>query len=240
MNVRLVTFDLDDTLWKTHRTILRAEQEMRRWISFHEPRYLWVDREETKSIRQEVLSERPSCSHNVTEIRIRILRRCFLQAGVSSARAHNLAERAFAVFLDWRNRVELYFGAREVLARLREYYIVASVTNGNVQVHKTPLKDCFDFSLSAAEVGSGKPDPELFLATLDRAGVFANDAVHVGDHLEADIAGASNVGMNAVLVDHLRRSSPPAGVPVVSHLPQLPTVIESLRSRATRAPSALS
>ena len=237
MSVRLVTFDLDDTLWKSHRTILRAEQEMRRWIAFHEPRYLLIGREEIKSIRERALQEKPSCSHDVTEIRIRLLRRCFRQAGVPTVRAQDLAERAFAVFLDWRNRVELHAGAHEVLERLRKDYVVASITNGNAQVHKTPLKDCFDFSLSAVEVGSGKPNPELFLAALDRSGVSAKNAVHVGNHLEADIAGALRVGMNTVLVDHVHKSSPPDGVPVVRHLSRLPAVIQALREKAPRIPA---
>jgi HAD superfamily hydrolase (TIGR01458 family) len=46
----------------------------------------------------------------------------------------------------------------------------------------------------------GKPSPDFFRLALDAAGVPPEHAVMVGDDLAADIAGAQQVGMRAILV----------------------------------------
>jgi putative hydrolase of the HAD superfamily len=47
------------------------------------------------------------------------------------------------------------------------------------------------------EVGVRKPDAEIFHATLSRAGVPPDEAVHIGDNPDADVAGALAIGMRA-------------------------------------------
>lgn len=47
------------------------------------------------------------------------------------------------------------------------------------------------------EVGVRKPDAEIFQATLARAGVRPEEAVHIGDNPDADVVGAQAVGMRA-------------------------------------------
>lgn len=48
------------------------------------------------------------------------------------------------------------------------------------------------------EVGRSKPHPSAFLTTLDALGATPAEAIHVGDLLRTDIAGAQRVGMRAV------------------------------------------
>ncbi|MCS7048588.1 MAG: HAD-IA family hydrolase [Verrucomicrobiae bacterium] len=54
----------------------------------------------------------------------------------------------------------------------------------------------------SCEVGVEKPHPAIFQSALTSAGVPAETAVHFGDSLEDDIAGAEAVGMRAVHVEH--------------------------------------
>jgi putative hydrolase of the HAD superfamily len=85
----------------------------------------------------------------------------------------------------------------------------------------TPL---VDFIVISAEVGVRKPDPGIFRMALDRAGVRAEDAIHVGDLLEEDVEGARRAGVRAVLIDRKKRitpGGPPAGVRVVTTLAEL-------------------
>jgi putative hydrolase of the HAD superfamily len=58
-----------------------------------------------------------------------------------------------------------------------------------------------DFCISSAEVGAEKPDPAIFQAALERAGVAPEEALHVGDQHRSDVLGAQGVGMHAVLID---------------------------------------
>jgi putative hydrolase of the HAD superfamily len=53
--------------------------------------------------------------------------------------------------------------------------------------------------LSAVDVGWIKPHPAIFEHALNQLGLKAEEVVFVGDNPEADIAGAKNVGMKAVL-----------------------------------------
>lgn len=51
------------------------------------------------------------------------------------------------------------------------------------------------------ELRHRKPEPEIFLAVCDRAGVSPEDVLMIGDNPEADVAGAMRVGMSAALID---------------------------------------
>ena len=57
--------------------------------------------------------------------------------------------------------------------------------------------------LSAADVGFLKPHPMIFETVLLCLGVNAGEAVFVGDSLAADIVGAQQVGMKAILRERL-------------------------------------
>lgn len=48
------------------------------------------------------------------------------------------------------------------------------------------------------EIGRSKPHPSAFLTTLTALGAAPAEAVHIGDLLRTDIAGAQSVGMRAV------------------------------------------
>jgi putative hydrolase of the HAD superfamily len=63
------------------------------------------------------------------------------------------------------------------------------------------LSKYLDFVISSANVGLLKPQPEIFELALERAGVTAAEAMHVGDHYYADIMGARSVGITPVLLD---------------------------------------
>ena len=69
----------------------------------------------------------------------------------------------------------------------------------------------------SAELGAAKPDPAIFRAALERLGAAAEDAVHVGDSVEHDVAGARAAGLEAILVAR-NGARPPAGVRVVASL----------------------
>ncbi len=55
--------------------------------------------------------------------------------------------------------------------------------------------------VTSQDVGSSKPQPEIFREALRQAGVQASEAIYVGDQYEIDIIGANNAGMNGVLLD---------------------------------------
>jgi putative hydrolase of the HAD superfamily len=119
-------------------------------------------------------------------------------------------------------RFDVYPEVPEVLARLRAGGArLAVVSNWDVSLHdvleRTGLRALLDAVVISAELGVAKPQPAIFHAALRRLGAQAADALHVGDSLELDVAGARAAGLRAVLV--ARDGEPaPAGVATVSSL----------------------
>ncbi|RIL06427.1 MAG: hypothetical protein DCC71_06875 [Proteobacteria bacterium] len=58
----------------------------------------------------------------------------------------------------------------------------------------------FDAVVISHEHGLRKPRREIFEALLDALGAPAEEVIHVGDNLEADVAGAAALGMRTVWV----------------------------------------
>jgi putative hydrolase of the HAD superfamily len=86
----------------------------------------------------------------------------------------------------------------------------------------------FDFLIISAGVQSEKPQPAIFHAALDRAGVRPAEALHVGDSLHADVGGARGVGITPVLLDRRGRYSPDRadGAIVIRSLADLPPLLD--------------
>jgi putative hydrolase of the HAD superfamily len=83
----------------------------------------------------------------------------------------------------------------------------------------TGLLDHVDGVVTSADAGAAKPDPAVFRRALSLAGVDGGEAVHVGDSLDNDIAGARAVGLRAILV--CRDGPAPDGVEAVRSLAEL-------------------
>jgi HAD superfamily hydrolase (TIGR01509 family) len=63
------------------------------------------------------------------------------------------------------------------------------------------LGDLLDGTITSAEVGARKPDPLIFERALELAGCEPQDALHVGDTAEEDVAGARAAGIRSLLID---------------------------------------
>jgi putative hydrolase of the HAD superfamily len=112
-----------------------------------------------------------------------------------------------------------------VLARLRAGGArLAVVSNWDVSLHdvleRTGLRPLVDAVVISAELGVAKPDPAIFRAALDRLGAGPDGALHVGDSLEDDVAGARAAGLEAVLVAR-NGAVVPEGVRAVRSLAEL-------------------
>ena len=96
-------------------------------------------------------------------------------------------------------RFEAIPGALETLASLRARGLVlAVVSNWDVglaeHLERLGTDELFSAVVTSAEAGAAKPDPAVFQLALERLGVEAGRAVHVGDEDE-DERGAAAAGM---------------------------------------------
>jgi len=91
----------------------------------------------------------------------------------------------------------------DFLAGLRPRFRTAILTNAGSEFRTTfgqifALENYVDQLIISAEEGIAKPDPRLYELALERMGVRPEEAVFVDD-LPENIAGAREVGLNALL-----------------------------------------
>ncbi|MBO3276162.1 HAD family hydrolase [Pseudomonas schmalbachii] len=231
MSIRLVTFDLDDTLWDVAPVIHSAEAALRDWLAVNAAMLGPLPIEHLWAIRAQMLEQEPMLKHRISELRRRILLHALQEAGYPTAEARDLAEAAFEAFLSARHQVSLFPEAQPTLEQLANRFILGVLTNGNADVRRLGLADYFQFALCAEDLGIGKPDPRPFREALQRAGVPAEQAVHIGDHPSDDIAGARRAGLHAIWFNPARKpwegEEPPSAV--ISNLAELPKVLTTLR-----------
>ncbi|WP_439102285.1 HAD family hydrolase [Congregibacter sp.] len=239
MTIKVVTFDLDNTLWDVEPALLRAEKAQRQWLLEHRPGAIdTIGHEELWELKKRVWKAHPELTHNVTAIRQRFLEELQRAAGFDDESAKIGAQQAFAAFLMERQRVELYAEALEVLESLTGRFCLGALTNGNADVYKTDAGEYFDFAFLAEEIGASKPAPDMFHAAIERTGVKAEEILHVGDNPEHDILGALRVGMHAIWLNadaarwpHTQNKEDYAPHGIIGSIGELPAAVDALESR---------
>lgn len=117
-------------------------------------------------------------------------------------------------------------GTRDFLDRLRlPACLVSNADRADLDAVLACHQLSFTATVTSEDVRSYKPSPAIFRQALDALGLAADEVVHVGDSLTADVAGAHAAGIRSVWVN--RRHAPvPADLPastvaVVDSLPEL-------------------
>lgn len=85
----------------------------------------------------------------------------------------------------------------------------------------------FDVAVISGIEGVEKPDATIYLRALEKAGVEADRAIHVGDSPGLDVAPARSVGIETVLLDRLGRYAGHDGHRIGS-LKELPDLLSKL------------
>lgn len=115
-----------------------------------------------------------------------------------------------------------FAGVEPLLEQVRCRVKTGLVTNAydaqeqRARIVHTGLDRYFDVIVIACEVGSYKPEPDIFWHALAQIGVAPEVALYVGDSLTHDIAGAKAAGMQAVLLSQTPIPTPPADYTVGS------------------------
>jgi putative hydrolase of the HAD superfamily len=133
-------------------------------------------------------------------------------------------------------RFRAYPDAEPALKALRAAGItLVVVSNWDVSLHDalrtTGLEDLVDGAISSAEAGAAKPAAAIFDYALGLAGDPApQDVWHVGDSVEADVAGARAAGLRPIFVDRSAETGAapavlPEGVARIADLRALPAAL---------------
>src|ERR1700736_6905549 len=152
---RVISLDLDDTLWPVVPVIAAAEIALLSWLREHHPRAAdGHDLDSMRTLRERIAEQFPDQGHDMTFLRRRALAEQFAAAGYEGlSAAESLAggspaagtpvEEALEIFMRERNRVELYDDVRPALVRLRSSYRLFAVSNGNADLNRCGIAELF-------------------------------------------------------------------------------------------------
>lgn len=206
--IKAITLDLDDTLWAVDPVIERAERLLHEWFETRAPRVARaLPPAQFLLYRRALARQLPDIAHDFTALRLEALRRALKEHGEDES----LAEAALSVFLDARNRIDLYPEAGDALHRLSRRYGIAVVSNGNADVHKIGIGQHFAAVVNARTAGCPKPDPRIFHAACELLGCLPSEVLHVGDDPDLDVRGAAGAGARAAWIN--RHGRPWSGSP---------------------------
>eukprot|EP00632_Arachnochrysis_sp_CCMP2950_P013953 CAMPEP_0185699650 /NCGR_PEP_ID=MMETSP1164-20130828/7046_1 /TAXON_ID=1104430 /ORGANISM="Chrysoreinhardia sp, Strain CCMP2950" /LENGTH=559 /DNA_ID=CAMNT_0028366591 /DNA_START=170 /DNA_END=1849 /DNA_ORIENTATION=+ len=220
--VRVVSLDLDDTVWPAGPPLLRARQKSEELLPQLMPRTaealdgadpykgFFGPGAAAGSSSEQLLA------HDITARRRQRLRSLAAQHGDSLEAADQVLEgiveersRATedhvldaALDLVEALKARHHNGSTTTRSRIR----VGALTNGNA-ARGGRLGAAVDFWITAADVGAQKPRLAAFLAVAAQAGLDASGlrhVVHVGDSVTDDVLGALEAGARAVLVPRPR------------------------------------
>jgi putative hydrolase of the HAD superfamily len=230
-SIKLITFDLDNTLWDVEPVLIRAEEVQRNWLLKHRPGTMEAyDHERLWEFKKSVWKRHPELAHQIGRIRVQLLYELQIDAGYDERQARSGAETAFQAFLDTRHEVTLYEEALEVLQELARHYTLGALTNGNADIYKTDAAEYFDFAILAEDVNASKPAPNMFRAAMEKTATEAGQIIHVGDNPGHDVRGAREVGMHTVWMNS-QGEDWPGGKRAdreIDNLRQLPGAIASI------------
>ena len=235
MAIRLLTFDLDDTLWEFAPVLVRAEAMTYAWLQQFVPAVTQrFSIEDLRAIRMRIAQEEPALAHRVTELRVRGLHRAMQLAGLVDHTIEALVEQAFATFLHARHDIELFDDAESVLLELKNTYVLGAITNGNVEIARLGLDRYFNFAINAEQLTRAKPHPEPFLQALAAVDCAPYECIHIGDDAENDVRGAQRLGIHTIWVNRLQEpwsgDRPPNQV--IRQLVELPDAVRRIAENA--------
>ncbi|WP_276253362.1 HAD family hydrolase [Halomontanus rarus] len=220
-----ICFDLDDTLC-THRRSPQSVLELAfedAGVSPLFPASDYYDRFEA------YLEE----STDVVDLRERCFGDLAVEAGADRATGEAVARAYTAERVP--HDVELLAGARETIDRFAEEYRLALVTNGSPEMQRRKLEtvgleDDFETVVYAGYDAPAKPAPEPFEIALEALETPPDRAVHVGNSLSSDVAGARAAGLWSVWIPDDEEAATPD--------PEPDHTLESLSELVTKPPWA--
>lgn len=203
-NIRHIFFDLDHTLWDFDKNSGLA------FGSIFKKNKISVDLEDFLSVYSPINANywKLYRENRVTqnELRYGRLKETFgaLKLTVTDPQIEQLS-------LDYIDHLphhnHLLEGTLELLEYLKPLYRMHIITNGfkAVQYKKLEKSGIFSFFetiTTSEDAGVKKPHKDIFEKALTDASATAGESLMIGDNLEADIIGAIEVGMRAIIFNY--------------------------------------
>ena len=177
--------------------------------------------------------------HSEGAFRLQLIRDLLAAQGVANVRE----EDALALQNTFdRNRLEafnFYPGIADYLTEARKLFTLVVITNGpeysqTPKIEAVNLHQYVDHIIIGGQEPEQKPAQSIFDKALKLANCEAHEAIHVGDSLAADIAGALASGITSVWIQHQQPLDAELGINpqhTVMHPSEIPALLRGLHTQ---------
>lgn len=191
----------------------------RQWLDYQQVRYLPIIEEQGESA-----------------FRVQLIIDLLADAGVKEVSVDQAQALQAQFDRDRLDAFHFYPGIPEFLAEARRYFTLVVITNGPEfsqvpKVEAVQLASHVDHIIIGGQEPEQKPARSIFDKALQLAGCEAHEAIHVGDSLAADIAGAHNSQITSVWIQHQQPLDAELGIAphhTVLHPGEIPALIRRL------------
>lgn len=216
--LKAIFFDMDETLCGTSQADKAAGQKFAAWIQQTYPqvsdpqaflqRYL-------QGVYKKLNAEFPQLVALLPDenaFRCGLIQTILAENGIHIDSEQ--AQQAQHYFDSARMGAFTFFpGVKEMLTDLRKHYKLVVITNGPIfsqhpKLKATQMDEWVDHIIVGGEEPEEKPAASIFQKALNLVDVKPEEALHIGDSLAADIAGANNMGILSVWVNATGASNP--------------------------------
>ncbi len=130
-------------------------------------------------------------------------------------------------------KTEYFHCTKDVLIWLSQRYKVGLISNTMSDQPRCLLEESgyekyFDLILCSRDLGIRKPNPLIFKHVLGKLGVKSDEAIHVGDSIEADMYGAQEAGITGIWIKS--PNQPPWSGYAIKSICDLPDLIIKMES----------
>nr|WP_272932298.1 HAD family hydrolase [Vibrio parahaemolyticus] len=216
--LKAIFFDMDETLCGTSQADKSAGQKFAAWIQQTYPqvsdpqaflqRYL-------QGVYKKLNAEFPQLVALLPDenaFRCGLIQTILAENGIHIDAEQ--AQQAQHYFDSARMGAFTFFpGVKEMLTDLRKHYKLVVITNGPIfsqhpKLKATQMDEWVDHIIVGGEEPEEKPAASIFQKALNLVDIKPEEALHIGDSLAADIAGANNMGILSVWVNATGASNP--------------------------------
>ncbi|ELJ8838685.1 HAD-IA family hydrolase [Vibrio parahaemolyticus] len=216
--LKAIFFDMDETLCGTSQADKAAGQKFAAWIQQTYPqvsdpqaflqRYL-------QGVYKKLNAEFPplvALLPDENAFRCGLIQTILAENGIHIDAEQ--AQQAQHYFDSARMGAFTFFpGVKEMLTDLRKHYKLVVITNGPIfsqhpKLKATQMDEWVDHIIVGGEEPEEKPAASIFQKALNLVDIKPEEALHIGDSLAADIAGANNMGILSVWVNATGASNP--------------------------------
>ncbi len=224
-NITDIFFDLDHTLWDFDKNSVLAFDKI------FKQNFPTISTKEFVKIYAPInqacwkLFQRDEISHE--ELRYQRLKQTFevLNFAISDEEIDKISND-YINYLPENN--QLFDGAINVLEYLYKKYKLHIITNGFAEVQFKKIENSglskYFLTITNSEMaGVKKPNPIIYQTALEKANTAKQNAVMIGDCIDADINGALNFGIKAILFNPDKKDVP-LNVQSILHLNELKNI----------------